>query len=210
MESIMVADVSGQISGFEGLSLDGSSEIDGEVLNARTKMNLEKLAIPGIGDIAIFMDATVSGLDAAAVGKISAALDRAQSSADPEAVLGQMFGVIQKDLEALLAAGGEIRFDQLDISLDQDTVRSKFGISVAESDAPFSWAGLILALKADADILVPVELVEMSRQLDPQADSLIQMGFLKLSGNEYRMQAEFAGGLLSVNVVPMPLPFPGQ
>lgn len=210
MESIMVADASGQISGFEGLSLDGSSEIDGDVLNARSKMRIEKLALPGIGDVAIFMDARASDLDAAAVGRISQALDRAQSSADPEAALGQVFGVIRKDLESLLTAGGEVRFDQLDISLDQGTVRSKFGVSVAGSDGPFSWPGLVLALKADADVLVPVELVEMSRQMDPQTDSLIQMGFLKLSGNEYRMQAKFAGGLLSVNGVPMPIPFPGQ
>jgi hypothetical protein len=83
-------------------------------------------------------------------------------------------------------------------------------MSVARSDGSFSWPGLILALKADADILIPAELVEMSRQMDPQAESLIQMGFLQLTGNEYRMQAEFAGGLLTVNGLPMPLPIPGQ
>jgi hypothetical protein len=173
-------------------------------------MNLRKLAIPGVGDIAMVMDATVSNLDAASVGRISQALDQARASANPDAALGQLIGVVQKDLETLLAAGGEIRFDQLDVSVDQGTVRSKFGLSAASSDGPFSWPGLILALKADADVLVPAELVEMSRQMDPQADSLIQMGILQISGNEYRMQAEFAGGLLTVNGLPMPLPIPGQ
>jgi uncharacterized protein YdgA (DUF945 family) len=210
VESVLVSDDMGQINGFEGLSIDGSSEVDGDVLNAHTKMELQKLAIPGVGDIAMVMDASASKLDAASVGRISQAFDQAQASANPDAALGQLFGVVQKDLESLLAAGGEIRFDQLDVSVDQGTVRSKFGMSVARSDGPFSWPGLILALKADADVLIPADLVEMSRQMDPQAESLIQMGFLQLTGNEYRMQAEFAGGLLTVNGLPMPLPIPGQ
>ncbi|MEQ9561978.1 MAG: DUF945 family protein [Woeseiaceae bacterium] len=210
VESVLVSDAMGQINGFEGLFIDGSSVVDGSVLNAQTTMRLEKLAIPGVGDVAMAMDVTASDLDAASVGRISQALDRAQSSADPDATPGQLFGAVQKDLESLLAAGGEIRFDQLDVSLEQGTVRSKFGLSVAKSDGAFSWPGLILALKADADVSVPAELVEMSRQMDPQTDSFIQMGILQLSGNEYRMQAEFAGGLLTVNGLPMPLPIPGQ
>jgi hypothetical protein len=117
---------------------------------------------------------------------------------------------VQKDLEALLAAGGVIRFDRFDVAMEQGVVRSKVDLSLARSATPFSLPAAMLALKADADILVPAELVEMSRQMGSQLDSLIQMGFLKPAGNEYRMQAECAGGLLTVNGVPMPLPFPGQ
>jgi hypothetical protein len=157
------------------------------------------------------MDAQVRDLDAASVGRMSRALDEARSSADPgAAALGDIFNVVQKDLEALLAAGGVIRFDRFDVAMEQGVVRSKVGLSLARSATPFSLPAAMLALKADADILVPAELVEMSRQMGSQLDSLIQMGFLKPAGNEYRMQAEFAGGLLTVNGVPMPLPFPGQ
>ena len=35
------------------------------------------------------------------------------------------------------------------------------------------------------------------------------MGFLRLEGNFYEMEAAFESGLLTVNGAPMPIPLPG-
>jgi uncharacterized protein YdgA (DUF945 family) len=210
ISSLAVSGANGPVSGFQKLKINGSSTINGEALDARTEMSLEKLAIPAVGDVGVSFDAVISGVDAASVGRISKAVNEARAAANPDAALNDLFSVIQKDLEGLLAAGGEVRFDRLDISLPQGEIRSKIGVNVAESTGSFSWPGVILGLKASADIEVPAALVEMSREMNPQTGTLVDMGFLKPDGDVYRMQAALAGGLLTVNGAPMPIPLPGQ
>lgn len=210
IESFAVAGAAGPISGFRRLDVNGTSAIDGDEVTAQSKMSLEKLAVPEFGDVGIAMDVAVNGLDAASLGRISKAINEARASADPDAALGELFSVIQGDIEALLAGGGEVRLDQLDIALPQGDIRSKLALALAESTAPFSWPGVILATTASADISVPEALVRMGMEMNPEAGSLIDMGFLKLDGDVYRLQAEFAGGLLTVNGAPLPIPFPGQ
>jgi uncharacterized protein YdgA (DUF945 family) len=210
IESFAVAGEAGPMSGFQKLDINGTSALDGDEVNARTRMSLQKLVIPAFGEVGIDMDVVINGLDAAALGRISKAADEARASDDPEAALGDLFSVIQGDLESMLASGGEIRFDQLDFALPQGDIRSKMTLALAESSGAFSWPAAIMATTASADISVPEALVRMGLEMNPEAISLIDMGFLKLDGDIYRMQAEFAGGLLTVNGAPLPMPFPGQ
>ncbi len=210
IESFAVAGETGPMSGFQKLDITGTSAIDGDAVNARTRMSLEKLIIPAFGEIGVSFDAVVNGLDAAALGRISKAANDARASDDPDAALGDLFSVIQGDLESMLAGGGEIRLDQLDIALPQGDIRSKMAVALAESTGTFSWPAVILATTASADISVPEALVQMGLEMNPEAAGLIDLGFLKLDGDVYRMQAEFAGGLLTVNGAPLPMPFPGQ
>ncbi len=210
IESFAVAGEAGPMSEFQKLDINGTSALDGDEVNARTRMSLQKLVIPAFGEVGVDMDVAVNGLDAAALGRISKAADAARASDDPEAALGELFSVIQGDLESMLASGGEIRLDQLDIALPQGDIRSKMTLALAESSGAFSWPGAIMATTASADISVQEALVRMGLEMNPEAVSLIDMGFLKLDGDVYRMQAEFAGGLLTVNGAPLPMPFPGQ
>ena len=210
IESFAVAGETGPMSGFQKLDINGTSALDGDDVNARTRMSLQKLVIPAFGEIGIDMDVVISGLDAAALGRISKAADEARASDDPEAALGDLFSVIQGDLESMLASGGEIRLDQLDLALPQGDIRSKMTLTLAESSGAFSWPSAMMATTASADISVTEALVRMGLEMNPEAVSLIDMGFLKLDGDVYRMQAEFAGGLLTVNGAPLPMPFPGQ
>jgi hypothetical protein len=46
--------------------------------------------------------------------------------------------------------------------------------------------------------------------MNPQAGSLVAMGFLVKDGEDYVMAAEYAQGLVNVNGAPMPLPIPGM
>jgi uncharacterized protein YdgA (DUF945 family) len=210
INSLAVAAATGPLSGFDRLKIDGTSSIAGDKLNARTQMSLEKLAIPEVGEVGLSFDAMVGGLDAASVGRISKAVNAAQGSGDPATALDNLFSTIEKDLESLLTAGGEVRFDKLNIALPQGEIRSQLGVKLADSAGSFSWPGVILALTASADLEVAAALVDLGRQSNPQAGSLVDLGFLKLDGDVYHMQAKFAGGLLTINGAPMPLPFPGQ
>jgi uncharacterized protein YdgA (DUF945 family) len=210
INSLAVGSAAGPVSRFHKMTINGRSAIDGEALDARTQMSLERLAVPGVGEMGMMLDAVIDGLDAAAIGRISRAIKETRTANDPEAAMSGLFPLIQADLESLLAAGGEVRFDTLDVALPQGEIRSKIKLTVAKSGGSFSWPGLILGLKASADVEVPEALVEVGRAMNPEAGSLVDMGFLKLNGDIYRMQVEFAGGLLTVNGMPMPIPLPGQ
>lgn len=210
IESFAVAGDAGPISGFQRFDVNGTSSVEDDEVSARSRMVLEKLAVPAFGDVGITMDVAVTGLDAASLGRISKAINEARASADPDAAVGELFSVIQGDLETLLSGGGEFSLDRLDIALPQGDIRSRISIALAESTGPFSWPGIILATTASADISLPEALVRMGLEMNPEAAGLIEMGFLKLEGDVYRMQAEFAGGLLTVNGAPLPVPFPGQ
>jgi hypothetical protein len=122
-----------------------------------------------------------------------------------------LYPEIEDDLKALAAAGAELRFDQFDITLPQGTVEAKIAIDVAEKDASadFSWPGVLLGMTATIDLRVPVELFDMATMMNPQAGSLIAMGFLQKDGDVYVMEAEYAKGLVNVNGAPMPIPIPG-
>jgi len=52
------------------------------------------------------------------------------------------------------------------------------------------------------------ELVELAVALNPQANAIIGMGFLRRNGAFYEMQAAYKKGLLTVNGAPMPVPLP--
>lgn len=210
IESFAAAGPAGPMSGFQRFDLNGSSAIDGNDVNAQSRMSLQKLAIPAFGEIGISVDAVVNGLDAASLGRISQAVNEARTAADPEAALDDLFSDIQTDLESLLAGGGEIRLDKLDFALPQGDIRSKLALALTESGGAFSWPAIIMATTASADISVPQALIEMGLEMNPEAGSLIDMGYLIADGDVYRMQAEFAAGLLTVNGAPLPMPFPGQ
>ena len=117
---------------------------------------------------------------------------------------------IEDELQAMMTAGMEFRFDQLDITLPQGTVQTSIVLDVAETDASgdFSWPAVLLATTANIDLRVPAELFDLATMMNPQAGSLIAMGILQQEGEDYVMKAEYAQGLVSVNGAPMPIPIP--
>jgi uncharacterized protein YdgA (DUF945 family) len=181
-------------------------------LNVSTKMAVAEITLPGTGDMNFAMDLSLNRLDAASTQVVAKAFQEAQSSADPEAALAELFPRIEGDLQKIIAAGAEIRLDQLDVTLPQGKVSTKLTIEVPEGavDTDFSWASVLLAMTATADIRMPVELFEYIQMMNPQASALVAMGILISDGDDIVMNAEYAQGLLSVNGAPMPIPMPGM
>ncbi len=202
----------GTAAGFSKLSLDASSEIDGNRVNAVSKLDISGIKTPVFGDIDLAVDIVLNRLDAASAYKIAQTLRNAQPSAYPEDALADMYPSIEADVQKLLAAGLEMRFEQLDVTLPagQVTTKLRFDLPASDPAAEFSWSGLLLALNASAEIRLPVELFEMAEALSPEAGTLVAMGILKKDGEFYEMQAEYAQGLLIVNGAPLPIPLPGM
>lgn len=197
--------------GFNMLSLDASSEIDGHRVNAASKLDISGIKSPSLGDIGVVMDIVLNDLDAQSFSKIEQALRNARGSADPADAVANMYPLIEADLKKLLSAGLEMQFDQLDVTLPNGEVTTKLRFDLPESDpgANFSWPALLLALSASADIRLPIELYDMAEAMSPDVGMLVAMGVFRKDGEFYEMKAEYAKGLLTVNGAPMAVPLPG-
>jgi len=194
--------------GFQSLSLDANREIDGDRVNAAWTLDISGVSSPGSGEIDLSMDVVLNRLDAASAYKVAQVLQDAQSSADPQAALADMYPLIEADLQKLLTAGLEVRFDKFDVTLPNGelTTKFRFNLPPSDPDSNFSWPALLLALDASADLRLPVELYEMAEMMSPDVRMLVAMGILKKDDDYYEMRAEYAKGLVTVNGAPMPIP----
>ena len=194
------------------MAFSAGADIEDARLNFNSNMSVEEFMIPTLGEVSFVLDLAVSRLDAASMQVITQAFREAQESPDPQQAVATVMPKIEQDLQKLLTAGAEIRIDQLDVSLPQGKLTTNLRIDIPEGDAgaSFSWASVLLAMTASADLRMPTALFDMIITMNPQANALVAMGVLQRDGDDYIMNAEYAQGLLNVNGAPMPVPIPGM
>jgi uncharacterized protein YdgA (DUF945 family) len=192
------------------LRLDASSEIVGERVGGRTTLTIADFSVPDFGDLDLALEISAHGVDASSLQGIIAGLQAAQRAPEPDAALAALYPRIEGDLQRLLAAGAELRIDRFDVTLPQGVVTTSLHLQLPQGDprGDFSWAALLLALSASADLRVPVALMELAQAANPQSGALIAMGILKRDGDAYVVDAKYRKGLLTVNGAPMPIPLP--
>jgi uncharacterized protein YdgA (DUF945 family) len=196
----------GEPASFGPFSLSTTTDVDGDRISMESKLRLENTPFADLGTAAISVDVELTDVDGVAAGHIADALRQLQGGGNED----DFMFVVEDDLQRLLAAGFELHFERLDISLPQGPITSNIHISVDESDANgFIWTSALLALDATVEVRLPAKLVDLMTAIDPQFHTAIGMGFLKKSGEFYEMEAAFQNGLLTVNGAPMPLPIPG-
>lgn len=186
--------------------ITSSASVDGDVLSGHTTMKLDDLYAGDFGRANVRVDVSLDGIDGEAAGNISRAMD------DIDVYVGgdQLMLAIEDDLQALLAAGFQLRVEQLDISMQPGTVSARLNIDVDETDIDnFVWTSAVMALDATLELSIPVELYDYAVSLDPQVSMAAGMGYLRRNGDVYEMEAAFQDGLLTVNGAPMPIPLPG-
>ena len=194
------------------MSLAGDASIAGERLNIGTQVMINEIAVPGVGSFDFAMDLGLNRLEPTSIAVLADAFKEAQSSADPEAAMLEVLSKTEDEIHKIITAGAEVRIDQLDVTLPQGKVSTKLIIDIPEGDATadFSWGNVLLAMTANADVRMPATLFEYVQLMNPQAGTLVTMGFLQRDGDDYVMIAEYAQGLLNVNGAPMPIPMPGM
>lgn len=201
----IVSDVSNL--SFGPLKIDAASMIEDDRLNIRADMEFAMADVVSGGDVGWSFDLVVNALDAAAAGRLQRAVDQARTMRDRDA----LYAYVEKDLMDVVASGFELRFEQLDVTLPQGTVVSKLSFELPPTDRKsFAWTGVLLDLKATAEIRVPAAVYEFVSAMNPQVNMAVAMGFLKKTGDDYEMAAEYKKGLLTVNGAPMPIPMPSM
>ena len=185
------------------IAVNTEAELHGDRVTGRTTMNLHNLPFGDLGAAGIAIDATVTDMDGVAIGNITRVLKQLESyGSGDEAML-----YMEDDLKRLLAKGFELQVEHLDVALPQGKLETRIDIAVAASDIDdFDWSAVLLALDARLDLRVPVELMDIATEMDPQLNAAVGMGYLRKNGDVYEMKAAFEDGLLTVNGAPMPIP----
>ncbi len=211
MASLSTENADGPFS-MGALALSVDTSIDDSRLSGTSTFSIQEVVVPGQGEFALAMDISLHGLHAESLGVIATALRNAREDGNPEAALQAIYPQIEDDVQKLVAAGAEFRFDQFDLMLPQGKMSTTLRVEFAEmdEDAKFSWSSVLLKMTASMDLRVPVELYEFAKMMNPEAETLVAMGILKRDGDDYVMVAEYAQGLLNVNGAPMPIPMPAM
>jgi uncharacterized protein YdgA (DUF945 family) len=195
-----------QAGGIKAMSVDGQTAIDGDRVGGRTTFKMQSQTLPQFGEVTLAGDVSLEGADAEALGKLT----KTMNALGPAANQNQAFAAMEGDLKRLLAAGLELRFDQLDVLLPMGTVEMQMNLNVAKEDADtFEWTSLLLGTQGSAQLSVPEALVDMALAMNPQAGAIVGMGFLAKSGDAYKMDARLEKGLLTINGAPIPIPLGG-
>ena len=190
--------------GMRSMSVEATTELDGDEVNADATMNIAMQGLPQLGDMSLDMVFELAGADAAAVGHMQQSLESMANPQDPMAV----YATIEQDVLALFAGGFEMNFERFNVTLPQGTVTSRMLFSFAEEDpATFEWTSLLLNTEAQVDVSIPEALVDMIVQSQPNAAMAIGGGYLVKRGDAYEMNAEMKKGLLTINGAPIPIPF---
>ncbi len=189
---------------MNGMTLTANSAVNDGLLDADAYFQITGQTIPGFGDVSVTAKIVFVGADATALGVVTQRLESMSASPDPT----QIMALGAEDFKDLIAAGFELRFDQLDVVLPMGTVTSKISFEIPRTDrASFEWTSLLLGIVASADVTVPRGLVDFAMQMNPQAaEAVISMGYLKQDGDIYEMEARYKKGVLTVNGAPIPIP----
>ena len=208
----VVVETAGAAATIGKISIATNANIEDARLNIGSRVVVDEIGAPGMGDMNFVLDLALNRIDAASMQVIATAFRDTQGAADPEAALAEMFPRIEGDLQKIVTSGAEIRIDQLDVTLPQGKVTSIILVNIPEGDASadFAWSSVLLAMTAKADIRMPAALFEFVQTMNPQAAALVSMGILLSDGDDYVMNAEYAQGLFNVNGAPMPIPMPGM
>lgn len=192
-----------QVSGMQGLSVEGASSVDDGMAAAAARIEISGQQIPGFGDISVIADMSFTDIDAEILGVVSERMENLGSTQDPNKLLLEA----EEEFKDLFAAGFDVNIEQFDIGLPMGTVESKMMFEFPGSDrADFQWTSLLRDAVAEIDISVPEELVQLASSMNPQAGAIIGMGYLEKEGDVYIMDADFKKGLLTINGAPIPIP----
>lgn len=192
------------LGGLKGMTLEASSDVDGGDVRADALLKVDGQNTPGFGEVSVIADMSMSGADAEALGALTKKLESLSGVQDPTEILM----MAQDDMRGLFAGGFNLNLKQIDVALPMGTVETKMNIEIPESDpATFEWTSLFLGTVASFDAKVPVALIDMATQMNPQAGMIVGMGYLKKNGDRYEMDANYEKGLLTINGAPVPIPF---
>jgi uncharacterized protein YdgA (DUF945 family) len=183
--------------------IQSSADLDDDLVSGRTQIDIDYLALEGIGPTAIGIDATLTNADAASIGRMSRTIDEFDGYGSGE----DLMIAVSPDLETLIATGFELDIERLDLASPTGTIAARLDVDVAPTNTDeFEMTSSLLAAYARLDLEISEPMFDYLAAINPEAATVAAMGFLRRNGAVYEMVALLENGQLTVNGAPMPLP----
>jgi len=153
-------------------------------------------------------------LEPEALGRLLATLQTMNAAAPTDT--SPDLTLISDDVATLLAQGAHFALEELRMRTPDGEVYATATVAFPEKPGADADDLLLLAFGSSSDVTVrvPIALVTAAAAANPDSlqyvQLLLDMGFLHAEDGHYVVHAVYAGGLLTVNGIPMPLPLPAS
>lgn len=205
---------SGGPLGLKGLSVRGTSSVDGEYLDTAADLAAEELRTEKLALSHLVYSLRVGHLQGSSLAALTQALRGAQAGsgtafgAPPPAAIRDAWNRYGVDL---LTHDPVLEIPQLGFAMPEgefhlSATLAAHGIKREDLTGPAGLMAVVPHLDAAVDASIDVALLEKLMGLSPQAaqrsqqiESLAQQGFLKRDGSKWRAQIAYRAGKLTVN-----------
>lgn len=210
MESVEIGGTPAGDLSMRGLSVAGLSSIEGEYISGSGKFNIEDIDGANFTDVAMRMSMSAESLDAVALQELTRIMREIQGVDDP-AVQKQRLPEVLNNVQRLADRGAQLSFDKFQLVIPQGVVYGSVDLRFDRSPGlgqEFSPAALAKTLHGDLLFEIPEALLDDVATAQGGNPMLaMAMAYLEKDGDLYRLKATYEDGLLSVNGMPLPMPF---
>ena len=191
----------GQSFAVSNLKLTSDSDGDEKTIDSDAKFTIGSFDVSGMKFENFTFDIEMNNFDTQAI----VALDKATKSAVPDQA------AMMESFKQMIAKSPKIDINELSVVTPQGKVIADLHFGLPdEVDMGFFPLSLLPQIKGDANIRVPVAVIEfvsmMRPGLDQQAEMLSQMGMLEVDGDDYVAVFKMSEGAMTLNGNPVPLP----
>lgn len=181
------------------VTLNTQTELNDNRINNRSTWKASNLPLGLFESAGMDVDLSLTGLDAAALGRLIEAMEESGRSS-----------AAQRQIEAsaleLLSAGFDLQIDRFDINTPQGNLTAVVSVEVDETNQDDAvWTQSLLATNASASISVSEALLDLL-PVEANLNLIIGLGYLRKNGDSYEMEATFEKGLLTINGAPVQIP----
>ncbi len=197
-----------------GMSVSSDVRLEEDRYFAEVNLDIADLDFSEMQNTSLNLEMSARDLDAATLGQIQQFLANGNlAGEDTAAVLTfelQQYGM------TLLAKGLGLSISDLEVRTEQGDLVFALDIDIPESRLNGEAAAMnaMLSLSAKSTLRLDRSLYEHIARSNPlmqqQLDALLQSGMLIEEGERLVLSAEYGGGLLTVNGLPMPIPMVPQ
>ncbi len=197
----------------QGIRITSDNEISDELLSGTTELRVAELLGEGIGSAELAIDLGVGNLHAPSLQAIAETGRRLQADEQPVS-RAEWLRAIEPDLARLVQAGPVLDLRDVVLGLPEGEARLSSYVALAaggDAGATLEPRELIDRLTATLELRLPGPLLARAVATVPafaeELEMLIAMGVLREDGDDYRLQAEYGNRLLTINGLPLPVPF---
>jgi len=197
---------------LQDIRLTSDGELVGELLSGTTELQVGRIEGGGPGPVSLSLELAMQNVHEPSLASLSETIQTLEG-AGSQIPPGEAYRLMEPDLSRLVAEGPVLDLRKLGIALPDGEVRLTSYLALAaggDAGPSLEARELLQRLTGTVELRIPASVVEQVRSIAPDAAEQLQMliaaGMLRPDGADYRMQAEYGNGLLTVNGLPLPIP----